>query len=146
MKENLVLVSGAVVFRRLKNGKEQWLIAKQSEDSDWEIPKVIVRKGESSVRAAIRYMAETGGMNARVLEEVGRVGGSAVVNGKVIPRRHIYYLMMQRSAGEVLGFEETTWFDLKRAQKKLSLKKEKELIREAGKILKEWQKKRLRKS
>lgn len=146
MKENLVLVSGAVVFRRLKNGKEQWLVIKQSADSDWEIPKVVVRKGESSVRAAIRYMAETGGMNARVLEEVGRMGGSAVVNGKVIPRRHIYYLMMQRSSGETLGFEETRWFDLNKVQKKLFQKKEKELLKAAGKILKEWQKKRLKKS
>jgi len=145
MKTNLVLISGAVVFRRLKNGKEHWLCVKLSQDSDWEIPKVLVRKGESSVRAAIRYMAESGGMNARVLEEVGRMGGSTVINGKIVPRRYIYYLMMERSAGENLSIEQMEWHDLKKTQKMLPLKKEKEMLKQASKVLKEWRKKRAQK-
>ncbi|HJX45606.1 MAG TPA: NUDIX domain-containing protein [Patescibacteria group bacterium] len=146
MKTNLVLISGAVVFRRLKNGKELWLCVKLSKDSDWEMPKVLVRKGESSVRAAIRYMAESGGMNAKVLEEVGRMGGSTVVGGKVIPRRYIYYLMMERSPGENLSIDEMVWHDLKKTQKMLALKKEKEMLKQASKVLKEWRKKRAQKS
>jgi ADP-ribose pyrophosphatase YjhB (NUDIX family) len=145
MKENAVLISGAVVFKKLKNGKEQWLLIKQPQDSEWEIPKVAVRKGESSVRAVIRYMAESGGMNARVLEEVGRVGGSITINKKVLPRRLIYYLMIQKSSGEVLGFEDVMWLNLKKAQKKLSTKKEVEILKQADNVLKEWVKKRAKK-
>jgi hypothetical protein len=142
MKTNLVLVSGEVVYKRLRNGKQHWLLIKVSEDSEWEIPKVVVRKGESSVRAAIRYMAESGEINAKVLEEVGRMGGSTLVGGSVVPRRYIFYLMAEKSSGEPLGFFKIAWQDYGKTLRMLSSKKEKEMLRAANKLLKEWRKKR----
>lgn len=144
MRNNQLLISGAVVFKRTRNGKIYWLIVKQGDDK-WEIPKVTVRKGESSVRASLRMMGEQAGMNARVLEEAGRSGGSTTVNGKVIPRRHIYYLIVQKSVGEIIGFNEHAWHDYKKAMKALSLKKEKEILKQAKKELDLWMKERNKK-
>jgi ADP-ribose pyrophosphatase YjhB (NUDIX family) len=142
MRNNQVLVSGAVVYKKAKNGRRYWLIAKQSEDDKWEIPKVVVRKGESSVRAAIRMMGEVGGMSAKVLEEAGRAGGSTTIRGKVVPKRHLYYLMVQKSAGEMLGFNDHAWVAYAKAVRKLSLKREKEMLKNAKKELLQWLKKR----
>lgn len=141
MDKNLVLVSGAIVFKEGR-GKRRWFIVKQTgdEDEEWEIPKVPVRKTESSPRAAIRIMGEKGGMDAKVLEEAGRAGGSTTINGKTVPQRHLYYLMMQTAAGEVLGFEDYKWLEYAKAVRKLSSKRERLMIRQARQELGKWQK------
>jgi len=103
--KNLVLISGACTFREVK-GQNRWFLIKLPDLEEWEIPKVLVRKGESSVRAALRMMGEKGGMTTRVLEEAGRAGGVTTINGRTFPQRHIYYLMVAKSmAGEAIGFE-----------------------------------------
>jgi predicted NUDIX family NTP pyrophosphohydrolase len=65
-----ISVAGAIVFRD-NRGKRQFLLSKNKEDSGWEIPKITVRRGESSVRPAIRLTGEQGGITARILEEAG---------------------------------------------------------------------------
>jgi hypothetical protein len=142
LTNNTILVGGGVVYKRLKNKKFRWFITKQSEDSDWEIPKILVRKGESSVRAVLRMTGEQAGMGCRVLEEAGRAGDSTLVNGKSVPRKIIYYLTKQKTEGEVLGFSDYLWLDYSKAQRKLSSKREKEMLRSANKELKNWLKKR----
>jgi ADP-ribose pyrophosphatase YjhB (NUDIX family) len=140
MNQNQVLISGAVVAR-IENKKVKWFLIKQGKTGEWEVPKVIVRKGESSVRAAIRTMGEKGGMSARVLEEAGRAGGATTVGDKTVPQRHIYYLMLFRqSAGEAIGFEESDWFDYGVAVRKLSSKRERSILKQAKKTLEQWRK------
>lgn len=140
MKNNQQLtISGAIVFKDYR-GKRSFLVVKQKEDSDWEIPKVIVRKGESSVRAAIRLTSEQAGMNARVLEEAGRSTGVASVNGKTVPQKLYYYLMLLKAAGEIIGFEEFKWFQFADAIRKIQLKREKEMLRSAKEVLRTWEK------
>lgn len=112
----------------------------EGKDGKWEIPKATVRRGESSVRAAIRMSGEIAGMNARVLEEVGRRGSIVIVNGKAVNQRIYYYLMIFKSAGEVLGFEKYQWLGVKKVQKAIFLKREKEVIKEAELLLKKWEK------
>jgi hypothetical protein len=117
------------------------LVVKNKEDGDWEIPKVTVRKGESSVRSVIRLTGEQGGISARVLEEVGRSSGTTVINGKAIPQKHYYYLMMQKGgSSELIGFSSFKWMQYSDATKKLVLKKEKEILKDAVGVLKEWEK------
>lgn len=104
--KKLVLVSGAIVFKETRGKKRWFLIKKEEEGSEWEIPKIMARKTESSARAAIRLMAEQASMDAKVLEEAGRAGGSTTVNGKAVPQRYLYYLMVLQGGGEILGFDE----------------------------------------
>ena len=135
-----ISIGGAIVFRD-NRGKRYFLIVKNKDDSDWEIPNVTVRKGESSVRSAIRLINEQGGIAARVLEEAGRISGVAIINGKSIPKKHYYYLMMQKGAlSEMIGFNEFKWVQYPDSTKRLGLKKEKEMLKSAVTVLKEWEK------
>lgn len=141
MEKNLVLVSGAILFKK-EGRKRLWFLIKQ-EDGEWEIPKVAVRKTESSARAALRMMGEQGGMSTKVLEEAGRAGGITTINGKVLPQRYIYYLMAHGyEAGEAIGFEDYLWLEYAKAVRKLSSKRERAMMRFARKELRKWERDR----
>jgi len=143
MKDKLLLVSVPVVFKKDK-GKKEWFLVVHEKDGDWELPKTTVRKAESSVRAAIRVMAEQGGIKAKVLEEAGRSGGATRVNNKLVAQRFIYYLMSTKDSGEMLGFLDGGWFEYRSAVKKLKTKRDRQMLKEALKIAKEIEERRLK--
>lgn len=138
---NIVLISGALVFKEERD-KDYWFIVKQEGDEDkWEIPKVFVRRGESSVRASLRMMGEQGGMTTQVLEEAGRSGGVVTINGKTLPKRQLYYLMVLILADdEVIGFVDFKWLEYAKAIRQLSSKREKIILRQARKEYRLWRK------
>lgn len=142
IKDKLTLVSGSVVFKQKKNGQPFWFIVKENEDSDWQLPLTLVRKGESSVRGAIRHMAEEGGMRAKVLEEAGRRGGAGKVDGKTVSQRFLYYLMVYRGGEEALEFIHTDWLPYSKARTRLKSKRDRSILRAAKNILQELEKKR----
>jgi hypothetical protein len=143
MKNNQVTISGAIVFKDYA-GKRKFLIVKQGEDGKWEIPKITVRKGESSVRASLRMTGEMAGINARVLEEAGRASGATVLNGRSIPVKYYYYVLVQKAAGEMLGFDAFEWLEYRSARVKLYLKREKDMLKNAKDVLKLWDKGKLK--
>lgn len=133
-------VTGAILFRD-KRGKKQYLLVKTKDSKDWEIPKTIVRRGESSVHAVLRLTGEQCAMSTRILEEVGRYNANAVLNGKAVVQKYYYYLMMLRSGGdEILAFDASTWVDLSTAAKKVTDKKEKQMLTDTKGVLKIWEK------
>lgn len=135
-----ILIGGAIIFRD-NRGKRQFLVVKQKEGDDWEIPKVTVRKGESSVRAVIRLTGEQAGMTAKVLEEAGRATGSTIINAKSIPQKYYYYLMMLKAGGsDAIGFNDVQWLEYAAVVKKVALKREKDMFKSAKDVLKEWEK------
>ena len=140
LKNNLLSISGALVFKDSRK-KRFFLLVKNEEDGKWEIPKVNVRRGESSVRASIRMTGKQAGINGRVLEEVGRANGAININGRTVSVKYYYYVMVFRSAGEILGFKEYDWFKYEAAIKKLSLKREISSLKKAREYLKKWQRK-----
>jgi hypothetical protein len=137
-KNNQITISGGVLFKDSR-GKRYFFLVK-SKDGDWELPKVIVRRGESSVRAIIRLTSEQGTMNIQVLEEAGRASGIATVNGKSVPQKYYYYLMIYRSSGEIIGFEKHQWMEFSKASRALSLKREKDMLKSGREVLREWEK------
>jgi 8-oxo-dGTP pyrophosphatase MutT (NUDIX family) len=141
-KDKLLLVGVAVVFNRDNRGKPRWFVIRQTADGEWELPKMAVRRGESSVRSVIRAMGEQGGMKVKVLEEVGRSGGALTVNGKVVSQRYLYYLMLEKGGGEVLGFEQYDWLDYPKAVRKLVTKRDKQMLMTARDMVKEMEKKK----
>jgi 8-oxo-dGTP pyrophosphatase MutT (NUDIX family) len=139
-KNQQILIGGAILFRE-NRGKRQFLLVKGKDAPDWEIPKVTVRKGESSVRAVIRLASEQGGMAARVLEEAGRATGMTIINAKSIPQKFYYYLMLQKGgSSELIGFDQFKWLDFSDALRKLGLKREKDMLKGGRDVLKEWEK------
>ncbi len=140
-KQNQQISIGVALVFRDNHGKRQWFIVKQKEGDEWELAKVTVRKGESSVRSVIRLTGEQAGMTTRVLEEVGRASSSVVINGKSIPQKTYYYLMVQKSGGlDPIGFSDFQWLEYSQAVKKVNLKKDKDIFAEAKTLLKEWEK------
>ncbi len=138
-KNTILLISGGIVFKDYR-GRRKFLLVKQKDEEGWEIPKVTVRRGESSVRAAIRMTGEQAGMNVRVLEEAGRSSGFATVGGKSVPQKHLYYLMLQKSGGEIMGFEKFEWLEHDKALRRVTSKREKDMLKNAKSVLKEWEK------
>lgn len=135
-----MLIGGAVVFRDHR-GKRQFLLVKNSNEKGWEIPKITVRRGESSVRSVIRMMSEQGGMSVKVLEEAGRGSGAAVINAKPVSQKFYYYLMIQKGgSNDLIGFADFKWVQYADAIKKVELKKEKDIFRSGRDTLKEWEK------
>ena len=117
------------------------MLVRTKEDGDWEIPKVVVRKGESSVRAVIRLTGEQGGMTTRVLEEAGRSTGTTILNGKSIPQKYYYYILLQKGgSSDLIGFMEFKWLEYSEAVKKVPLKREKDMFKLGREVLKEWEK------
>jgi hypothetical protein len=135
-KEKIALVAGSIIAKTV-DGKTTWFLTKQAQDKDWELPKATVRRGESSVARSIRNMAEAGGIRAKVLEEAGRVGGAVQIGGKPVTQNTIYYLMLFREGGEILGFADSVWLDYAKALAKLTSKKEQNMLTKARDILKE---------
>lgn len=138
-----ILVGGAVIFKEGK-GKNLFLLTKNN-DGDWEILKSTVRRGESSVRAVIRYTTEQGNMNTRVLDEVGRGTSVGTVNTKSVTYKYIYYLLFFKAGAEISGIGDVSWFDYATAAKKLKLKREKDILKAGSTMVKEWTKKKKKK-
>ncbi|RJR28351.1 NUDIX domain-containing protein [Candidatus Microgenomates bacterium] len=135
-KERIHMVSTAIVFNKQGKSLSVFLV-KEEGDEAYGLPKTNVRNGESSVRAAIRMMAEQGGMRAKVLEEVGRVGGATKINNKIVTQRTLYYLMIFKEGSEALGFADSEWVDYTKALRKLSVKKDASMLKDAKTLLKE---------
>jgi hypothetical protein len=139
MDKDKVVIGSAITYKEGKS-KNKWFIVKNDDEEGWILPKMVKRKAESSVRAAIRMMGEKGGMSIKVLEEAGRAGGVRTINGKTRPQRVLYYTaILKNSSGEPVGFEESGWFDYATAVRKLSSKRERAMIKVARKIIKGWE-------
>jgi 8-oxo-dGTP pyrophosphatase MutT (NUDIX family) len=138
--KNTVIIAGAVVVRETK-GKDEWLLVKQTDSGGWEFCKALVRKGESSVRTAIRVMGEKAGLTTKVLDEAGRIKSSSQVAGRSVVQLTIYYLMLLRSTPrEIIGFSDYFWGDYSKAYKKLESKKEKQILSKARELFNDWKK------
>ena len=114
-KNNNISIGGAVVYKEGRGKRTYWIVA--DKDGNWEIPKVTVRRGESSVRATIRMTGEIVGMNARVLEEVGEVFGRGSCQREGNSQKPYYYLLFLKAVGEIMGFEKYQWMDFKKGNK-----------------------------
>jgi len=139
-RNNNISIGGAVVYKEGRGKRYYWIVA--DKDGNWEIPKVTVRRGESSVRAVIRMTSEIVGMNAKILEEVGRHSAVVLVNGKATPQKIYYYLLFLKAVEEIMGFEKYQWMDFKKATKALELKREKDALKNAEELIKKWEKER----
>lgn len=135
---NEILVGCGVIFKEGR-GKKFFLLSKNAE-GNWELLKTNVRRGESSVRSIIRYTSEQGNMATRVLDEVGRATSVGTINNRSITYKYIYYLMLFKAGVEIAGLGEITWFNKEQAIKKLTLKREINMIKTANTMIKNWEK------
>lgn len=138
--EDEILLAGAAVFR-VRAGRTSWLLVKPTSDDTWQLPKGVVRRGESSVRTAIRTISELVGMRGRVLEEAGRTTQTARRSGAALAKKFIYYLVQQKGREDTLTVNTSAkviWADFSRAREKLA-SSEKRMLVQARQTLSEWQ-------
>lgn len=134
------LIAGAVAYRE-RRGLVEWFLVKAADNNNWELPKSDVRRGESSVRAALRHLKEGAGVRALVLEEAGRVNVSSTRQGNSTDEKLIFYLMRQSKGAPEIGiFLEGKWLKLALAKKQLKLTREQKVLSQAADVLKAWQK------
>lgn len=130
------LIAGIAACRR-RRGETEWLLTAPQKKDTWELPKDTVRRGESSVSAAIRFLAEFLGIRGRIIEEAGRASTA--------PDKFIFYLMYLtgirngESLPKTLSLE-NKWFSYAQATKKLSLARERRILKQAKNVFREWQK------
>ncbi len=137
--EDEVLVGGAVVFKQ-RGRKVLWFIAKPGEQDAWQLPKMVVRRGESSVRGTLRMAEELAGLRGAVLEEVGRVSNTTTHKGMPLVRRIIYYLMQQKGKSAAPSYAKTQWAEFATARSRLATASEKKVLSQARTLLTTWQK------
>jgi hypothetical protein len=140
-KDTILISVSAIV--RVNRGKRQWLVVKKGEEDPWELPRIMVRKTESSARGAMRMAGEQLGITGQILEEVGRSGGVTTVNGRTLSQRQLYYLMIVRDqSGESIGYSESEFLDYAKAVRKLPQKRDRQMLKAAREEFKKWEAKR----
>lgn len=137
MYKNTNIIGVAVICRKIR-GRYRWFLAKQKEGDDWAFPWTQARKVESSVRAAIRNVGERGGLNAKVLEEVGRGSGMKTVGNQKVPQKFFYYFMTAENIEEPIAFIDTGWFEYRQAMKKLTSPRDKRMLTKAKEMLEDF--------
>lgn len=137
--EEEVLLGGATVFKE-RRGKVLWLLVKPGRDDGWQLPKSVVRRGESSVRSTINTVRLLAGMRCFVLEEVGRVSSTTTHKSMPLTRRIIYYLVQQRGGNGEAGYAKLAWVEHIKARSQLGTASEKRMLAQARIVLSEWRK------
>lgn len=133
------LISGAAIWRK-NRGITEWLVVKEKNINEWELPKGDVRRGESSVGAIIRVLREDTGIAARVLEEAGRVSLSLQKNGQKKSGHAIFYLANQVARLSHPRILEERWLPLTSACRLIKKAKEKKILKQANSVFREWKK------
>lgn len=128
---------GAVAYRQ-KNRAVEWFLVKSKSKDGWEIPKSDTKSGESSVRAAIRFLKDNLGINASVVDEAAR--GTATFSTKGAPKElSLIYYLMKRLVGTVEEGNLTTdgkWLSYGSAYRNLRLAREQKVLKQANILLK----------
>lgn len=138
-------ITGAVAYREKKNSPE-WYIVKKKDSNNWELPKSDVRGGESSVSAIIRYMNESLGIKAQVLEEASRTKLTVNLNGAPTEQNLYYYIMRQGKSIpdefpiKLLISVEGEWVSFAIAKRRIELVREQKALIGANDYFKECQK------
>ena len=136
-KKDDVVVSVSVLFKKKDNGGYEWFLTKKSGDDEWDFPRVFAKKGESSVRAAMRTLSEQAGIDAKVLEESARARVVISSSGKPMVQQQLFYLVQYLGGEEILEFAQTDWVPYANAIRRLRQKREQNALRNANKTLKE---------
>jgi hypothetical protein len=88
------IIAGAVAYREHK-GATEWFVVKSPDKDTWELPKSDVKSGESSVSAILRFMKDSLGMKATVLEEAGRASATVAHGGSSLEQKLVFYIIKQ---------------------------------------------------
>lgn len=138
-KENVLRAfsAGGVVFKK-ENNKTFFLLIKPAETDRWQFPKGLIDKGESAQEAAIREVAEEGGVKAEVVEKLGTSSYFFVWEGEKIFKTVTYFLMKyikDTRDGHGREVDKTLFCLFTEAYEKLTYKGDKNILKQAFDII-----------
>jgi 8-oxo-dGTP pyrophosphatase MutT (NUDIX family) len=85
--------AGGVVVRRDECGRHEFLAIKPVNRDRWQLPKGTIDPGETSPVTAVREVREEGGVDARILSDLGPINFVFQMAGRHIAKRVDFYLM-----------------------------------------------------
>jgi len=136
--------AGGIVYKKEKNSF-LWLIRRPKGGKGyrgnlgWSFPKGWLDKNETLEQAALREVAEEGGVKAKIIKKLPALKiFFANPNGQKV-KKSITYFVMERLDDLKEGFgwetEETKWASKEEALRLLVYKNEQRLLKQAAKIL-----------
>ena len=124
-----IRAAGGVVYR-YAGGEPEFLLARRPRYHDWTLPKGKLDPGEGPQEAALREVREETGFSCRTEAEVGTIGYQL---GSGRPKA-VRYWLMQAEAGEFTPNSEVDkikWLSAASATKRLSYRKERQVLARA---------------
>lgn len=135
--------AGGVVYKqslpsRGRKAETLWLIVNPAETDRWQFPKGHIEEKESSQNAAIREVAEEGGIEALPIQKIGLQKNFFVWDNAKIFKTVTFFLMKYVSGDPKNHDKEVTeavFLPFEEAFAKLTFKKDKETLMKAKELL-----------
>jgi 8-oxo-dGTP diphosphatase len=139
-KEEIQMSAGGVLYKKEGNIMKVCLIAKKGKRV-WALPKGRVDPGETPEETAKREVLEETGHLARVTEKIDQIDYFFYwKDANTLYHKIVYFYLMplvtEGSKAKDSEADAVAWFTLGEAYKKLTYINEKEIIRQAQRILK----------
>jgi 8-oxo-dGTP pyrophosphatase MutT (NUDIX family) len=140
--------AGGAVFKK-QNGKILWLLIQPKGRERWQLPKGWIDEGEDAKKAALREVAEEGGIQAELIDKIDTISiffrYSYTGAPKDLVNKQITFFLMKYQGETKDGPDKeeiggVSWSPYDDAYGKLTFKSEKEILEKAKNILEEKEK------
>jgi 8-oxo-dGTP diphosphatase len=131
--------AGGLVFKR-SGDTVKWLVIRPRGTERWQFPKGGIDKGETGKEAALREVAEEGGVKARIVQKLGNETYFYYLEGKRI-FQHVAFYLMEYVEDTTKGIDEKEIDEVRllpyeEALQVLSFENDRELLKKGQTILK----------
>lgn len=137
MKTVSATSAGGVVARRVGDRLQIALVGDSSRDS-WYLPKGGLAKGETIEQAATREVTEETGLQVRMVKPIRSIEYWFHVRGARV-HKTVHYFLMEPTGGDFSKRDwendRAGWFDLEDALAVMSYENEREVVKEAARMM-----------
>ncbi len=129
--------AGGIVLKK-EDDQVSILVTQHSQHHGWGFPKGLIDSGEDKKTTALREVAEEGGVEAKITEELPPTEYFYQFEGQKIKKKVTYFLMEYMfgdPSNHDWEMEDAKWILLKKVEEKLTFKSDKEVFQKAKKFI-----------